>query len=96
MHSGQYASEEIEADILSAEKDGEKKVAEFFKERVFSSVKEWGIKKRKRKTFLTISVNEKTSSKMCRTVSMENNAMSDIISKFSGINITLFDIPGVP
>ena len=92
LHSGQYASEEIEADILSAGKDGEQKVSEFFKDSVFSSVKEWAIKKSNRKTFLTTSVSEKTSAKMTRTVSMENNAMSSIITKFSGKNITLFDI----
>ena len=91
LHSGQYASKDLEED-LSAANDGEKKVIKFFKERIFSREKGWGINKSNRKTFLILASNGKDSTKKCKSTSMENNAMSNIISKFCGKNITLLDI----
>ena len=92
LHSGQCTSKDLEEDLLSTANDGEKKVIEFFKERIFSREKDWGINKSNRKTFLTPASNDKDSAKKCKTTSMENNAMSNIISKFCGKNITLLDI----
>ena len=43
FQSGQLISEEVKDDLLSAFDDGEKKVREFFDERIFSRIKDWGI-----------------------------------------------------
>ena len=40
LQSGQLVSKEIEDDLLSAYKDGETKVKEFFEERIFTRIKE--------------------------------------------------------
>ena len=48
--SGQLVSKEVEDDLLSAYEDGETKVKEFFKEHIFTRIKEWGISKCNRKT----------------------------------------------
>ena len=90
LQSGQYASKEVEEDLLSAPEDGEKIVERFFEERVFSREKEWG--KNNRKTFVTQNAGEKSSLVKCNTAQMENAAMSHVISELCGKDITLPDI----
>ena len=85
LHPSQYASKDLEEDLLSAANVSEKKVIEFFKQRIFSREKNWGINKSNRKTFLTPASDDKDSAKKWKTTSMENNATSNIISKFCGI-----------
>ena len=72
LQSGYYVSKEVEKDLLSAREDGERMIEEFFKERIFSKKKEWGIKKRNRKTFLTPAAGRKASYLKCKTAQMEN------------------------
>ena len=92
LHSGQYASKDLEEDLLSAANDSKKKVIEFFKEPIFSREKDLGINNSNRKTFLTPANNDKDLAKNCKTTSMENYGMSNIVSKVCGVNITLLDI----
>lgn len=77
--------------MLSAQKDGEEKVCDFFNKRVFSREKEWGLCQSKRKTFLTVTIKAVSTLK-CKTVEMENNAMSKVVSQFCGTDVTLVDI----
>ena len=91
LQSGQLVSEEVKDDLLSAFDDGEKKVREFFDERVFSRIKDWGISKCHRKTFLTVN-RKATSVAKCNTVEVESNAMARVISQYCGTDVTLDDI----
>ena len=84
LRFSQYAAKYLEEDLLFAANDSKEKVIKFFKERIFSREKDWGINKSNRKMFLTPTSNDKDSAKKCKTTSMENNAMSNIISKFCG------------
>ena len=89
LQSGQLVSKEIEDDLLSAYKDGETKVKEFFEERIFTRIKEWGISKCNRKTFLNDNKNKKVSVAKCKTAQVENDAMSRVISEYCGTDVTL-------
>ena len=91
LQSGQLVSKEIEDDLLSAYKDGETKVKEFFEERIFTRIKEWGISKCNRKTFLNDNKNKKVSVAKCKTAQVENDAMSRVISEYCGTDVTLID-----
>ena len=95
LHSlqfGQLVSEEVEDDLLSAYKDGETKVKEFFEEHIFTRIKEWGISKCNRKTFLNDNNDKKVSVAKCRTAQMENDAMSRVISEYCGTDVTFTDL----
>ena len=62
LQSEQLVSKEVEDDLLSAYEDGETKVKEFFEECIFTRIKEWGISKCHRKTFLKDNaVNDRLS-----------------------------------
>ena len=91
LQSGQLVSKEGEDDLLSAYEDGETKVKEFFKERIFTRIKEWWISKCNRKTFLNDN-NKKVSVAKCKAAQMENDAMSRVISEYCGTDVTLIDI----
>ena len=69
LHSGQYASKDLEEDLLSAANNGKNKVVKF-KVRIFSREKDWGINKSNRETFLIPASNNKNSAKKCKTTSM--------------------------
>ena len=71
LQSGEVASTELQGDLLSAPEDGEKKLETFFKERVFSRTKKWGINKSNRKTFLSAGNTKKVSVTTCKKVKME-------------------------
>ena len=92
LQSGQLVSKEVEDDLLSVYKDGETKVKEFFEERIFTRIKEWGISKCNRKTFLNDNKNKKASVAKCKTAQVENDAMSRVISEYCGTDVTLIDI----
>ena len=61
LQSGQLVSKEVEDGLLSAYEDGETKVKEFFEEPIFTRIKEWGINKYNRKTFLKDNNDKKVS-----------------------------------
>ena len=92
LQSGEFASEDVEADLLSAPDDGNTKLYEFFHERVFTKLKEWGISKSNRKTFLSHNVKKNPSDSKCKTAQMENEAMCKIIADYCGTEVTLADI----
>ena len=92
FQSGQLVSKEVEDDLLSVYKDGETKIKEFFEERIFTRIKEWGISKCNRKTFLNDNKNKKVSVAKCKTAQVENDAMSRVISEYCGTDVTLIDI----
>ena len=96
LQSGQSVSKEVENDLLSAYEDGETKVKECFEERIFTRIKEWGISKCNRKTFLNGNNDKKVSVAKCKTAQMENDAMSRVISmrcqEYCGTDVTLIDI----
>ena len=85
LQSGQLVSKEVEDDLLSANEDGETKVKQFFEERIFTRIKEWGISKCNKKLFL-ITIMTKNS------LQVENDAMSRVISEYCGTDATLIDI----
>ena len=91
LQSVQLVSEEVKDDLLSAFDDGEKKVRESFDERIFSRIKDWGISKYHRKTFLTVN-RKATSVAKYNTAEMEDNAMSRVISQCFGTDVTLDDV----
>ena len=68
LQSGQLVSKEVEDDLLSAYEDGETKVKEFFKERIFTRIKEWGISKCNRKTVLNDNNDKKVYVAKWRTM----------------------------
>ena len=82
LRFGQLVSNEVEDDLPSAYKDGETKVKEFFEERIFMRIKEWGISKCNRKTFLNDNNDKKLSAAKCKTAQMENDAMSRVILEY--------------
>ena len=92
LQSGQLVSKEVEDDLLSAYEDGETKVKEFFEERIFTGIKEWGISKCNRKTFLNDNNGKKVSVAKCKIAQMENDEMSRVISEYCGTDVTLIDI----
>ena len=79
FQSGYYVSKEVEKDLPSAEEDGERMIEEFFKERIFSKEKEWGIKKKNRKTFLTPAAGQKASYLKCKTAQMEDESLQNFV-----------------
>ena len=92
LQSGEIASMELQNDLLSAFEDGEEKLETFFKERVFSRIKEWGIQKSNRKTFFSTKSEKKISASINKTVKMENEAMSKVISDYCDSKVTLTEI----
>ena len=82
----------MEDDLLSAYEDGETKVKEFFEERIFTRIKEWGISKCNRKTFLNDNNDKKVSVAKCKTAQMESDTMSRVISEYCATDVTLIDI----
>ena len=92
LQSGQLVSMEVEDDLLSAYEDGKTKVKNFFEERIFTRIKEWGISKCNRKNFLNDDNEKKMSVAKCKTAQMENNAMSRVISEYCGNDVTFIDI----
>ena len=92
LQSGQLVSKEVEDDLLSAYEDGETKVKEFFEEHIFTRIKECGISKCNRKTFLNDNNNKKVSVAKCKTAQMENDAMLRVIPEYCGTDVTLIDI----
>ena len=92
LQSGLLVSKEVEDDLLSAYEDGETKVKEFFEERIFTRIKEWGISKCNRKTFLNDNDDRKVSVAKCKTAQMENDVMSRAISEYCGNDVMLIDI----
>ena len=89
LQSWQFVSKEVEDDLLSAYKDGE---AEFFEECIFTRIKESGTSKCNRKTFRNDNNDKKVPVAKCKTVQMENDAMSRVISEYYGTQVTLIDI----
>ena len=85
LQSGQLVSKEVEDDLLSANEDGETKVKQFFEERIFTRIKEWGISKCNKKLFLTTIMTK-------NSLQVENDAMSRVISEYCGTDATLIDI----
>ena len=92
LQSGQLISKEVEDDLLSASEDGETKVKEFFEERIFTRIKEWGIGKCNRKTFFNDNNDKNLCVAKCETAQMENDTMSRGISEYGGTDVTLIDI----
>ena len=92
LQSGQLVSKEVEDDLLSAYEYGETKVKEFFEERIFRRIKEWGISKYNRKTFLNDHNDKKVSVAKCKTAQMENDVVSRVISEYCGTDVMLIDI----
>ena len=92
LQSGQLVSKEVEDDLLSAYEYGETKVKEFFEERIFRRIKEWGISKYNRKTFLNDNNDKKVSVAKCKTAQMENDVVSRVISEYCGTDVMLIDI----
>ena len=92
LQSGQLVSKEVEDDLLSAYEDGETKVKEFFEERIFTRIKEWGTSKCNRNTFLNDNNDKKLCVVKCGIAQMENDTMSRVISEYCGTDVTLIDI----
>ena len=92
LQSGEIASDDLQTDLLSAFNDGEEKLKTFFEERVFNQTKEWGMQKSNRKTFLSKNDAKTISESSCKTVKMENEAMSKVISDYCDSNVKLSDI----
>ena len=82
LQFGQFVSDEVEDELPSTYKDAETKVKEFFEEQIFMRIKEWGISKCNRKTFLTDNNDKKLSAAKCQTAQMENDAMSRVILEY--------------
>ena len=59
LQCGQLVSKEVEDDLLSPYEDGETKVKEFFEERYFTRIKEWGIVSAIEKLFLMKTMTRK-------------------------------------
>ena len=92
FQSGQLVSKEVEDELLSGYKDGETKAKEFFEEHIFTRIKEWGISKCNRKTFLNNNTDKKMSVAKCKTAQMENDAVTRVVSEYCGTDVKLTDI----
>ena len=83
VHSGEVASVKLKEDVATAHTQGEKLVADFFKERIFSRDKEFdaAIHRFLRESFTNQPTLEKNSNLMQnKTVEMENKAMAEVVS----------------
>ena len=91
LHSGEYASTELQRDFLTTYKDGEV-TKSFYKDRVFSATVSWDrtISKNSRMTFLkSKGTSEKDTTHKLNTAVMENAAMSHVVSECCGEDIKL-------
>ena len=95
LHSGEYASTEMQRDFLTTYKDGEEVTKSFFKDRAFSVTVSWDhtISKNSRMTFLkSKGTSEKDTTHKLNTVVMEIEAMSRVVSECWWEDIKLEDI----
>ena len=95
LHFREVASVKLEEDFATAHTQGEKLVADFFKERIFSRDKEFDttMHRNSQGSFTNQPTSEKNSNPMQnKTVEMENKAMTEVVSLSAEKKVSLEEI----